>query len=285
MKRAGAASAICQRHTALNSPGGFGKSPPLQTFTAVRLSIRFFQDDQPTAPLAVWAYLVQAEALQHDVLLEHDSWIRSNDRSYRTLAPRPGNNRVWGALTLSLSGQHGATAFVPDLSTHRQSFHLLYGGDAGITLSHDHRLIEVDIVGRSGAPALTGCYLGDMLQAADTLSMEEHIVEKGSQLIPLASVAGLKPSLSHYYDCLRRSSCPTPRLLLHFLVTPAHNTSLSRAQLPLFPWMRVSCCPHHSAWTLSFTLCAMKQFRHATNLRSLWPSLHTVPLHPPCSND
>ena len=59
--------------------------------------------------------------MQHDVLLGRDSWMRFNDRSYRTLAPRLGNNWALEELTLSLPGLHGVTAFVPDSSTHLES--------------------------------------------------------------------------------------------------------------------------------------------------------------------
>ena len=69
--------------------------------------------------------------------------------------PRPGNNRVLGELTPSLPGLHGDTAFVPDALAHQERFHLLYAGDAGITLSRDDRLVEVDLVRRNGAPTLT----------------------------------------------------------------------------------------------------------------------------------
>ena len=108
--------------------------------------------------------------MQHDVLLGRNSWMRLIDRSYRTLAPRPEDNRILGELTLSLPGLHGATAFIPDSSTHPESFHLLYVGDVGITLSCKHRLIEVDLVRRNGAPALAGCYIVYMLHAADNFS-------------------------------------------------------------------------------------------------------------------
>ena len=80
--------------------------------------------------------------------------------------------------------------------------------------------------------------------------------------------------LAHYYACLWRPSYPTPRLLLHFLVTLAHDTGLFRAQLPLplLPWTRISSCPHHSVWVPSFTICAKNQFRHATNLGLCGPA-------------
>ena len=69
MKRAGPASAICERHTPSRSGGEFGRSLPLQTSTTVPLSVKFFHDDRPTASLAVWASVVPEEAMQHYVLL------------------------------------------------------------------------------------------------------------------------------------------------------------------------------------------------------------------------
>ena len=143
--------------------------------------------------------------MQHDVLLGRASWMRLNDGSYRTLAPRPETNRVLGELTTSLSRLHGATAFVPDSPIRPERFHLLYVGEAGITLSRDHRFIEVGLVRRDGVPALADCYLVDMLHAVDNLSTEEHIVENGQHVIPLAGVADWEPgalhgtSLVHYY--------------------------------------------------------------------------------------
>ena len=129
--------------------------------------------------------------MQHDVLLGRDSWMRFKDRSYRTLAPRPENNQVLGKLTLSLSGLHGATAFVPASSTHSKTCHLLNAGDVGITLSREHRLIQVDLVRRNGAPALAGCYLVDMLHAADTFSTEKTYRGKWTTNHPVSRRRGL----------------------------------------------------------------------------------------------
>ena len=172
IKRVGAASATCERHTPHRSWGGFGKSPPLETSAAVRLSVQFFLDDQPTTLLVMWAYVVPSEAMQHDVLLGRDSWMRLQDCSYRTLAPCPITNRVLGELTLSLPGLQGATAFVPDSSAHPESFHLFYAGDTGFTLSHDRRLVHVDLVRSNGVSAFAGCYLVNMLHAATVFSAE-----------------------------------------------------------------------------------------------------------------
>ena len=92
-----------------------------------------------------------------------------------------------------------------------------------------------------------------MLHAADIISTVKHIVENDRQLMPLAGVADLEPG-----DLRGTSSNPLLRVPLEailsdtpaptpFLVTLAHNTSLSQAQLPLLPWTRISFCSHHSA--------------------------------------
>ena len=129
--------------------------------------------------------------MQHDTLLGRDSWMRLNGRFYRTLAPRPGNDRVLGELTLLPPGLHGVTAFVPDSPTHPERFNQPYTDDAGITLSHDHRLVDADLARSSGAPPLAGCCLVDMLHTADNKG--EHVVENDHQLIPLASIADVEP--------------------------------------------------------------------------------------------
>ena len=199
--------------------------------------------------------------------------------------------RAMGDLKLSLPGLRGATAFVPDASAHQESCRLVYAGDAGITLYRDHRLVDVDLARSNGAPARADCYLVGMPHAADIFCTEEHIVENGRQLSPLASVTDLEPgaligtSSSHCYECPWRSSCPALQFRLHFLATLAHNTPFSWAQLLLLPWTRISSFPHHSVWIPSFTTCATKQFCHATNLTPLRPSVHTAPLHLLCSND
>ena len=56
----------------------------MQTSTAIRLSVQFLHNDQPTASLAVWTYIILSEAMQHTVLLGRDSWIRFSERSCST---------------------------------------------------------------------------------------------------------------------------------------------------------------------------------------------------------
>ena len=179
--------------------------------------------------------------------------MRLNDRSYGTLPPRPGNNRVLRELTLSLTGLYGAKACVTDASAHLESFYLIYGGDAGITPSRGHRFVEVDLVRSSGAPTLASCYLVEVLHAAYNCSTEKLIVENVHQFIVLAVVAAqeadalLDTSSEPLLRVLWRPSCPTLQLLLHFFVTFAHTNSLSRAQLRLLPRTRSSGCPYHRA--------------------------------------
>lgn len=86
MKTALAAAVVCERRTPPRSWGGIGKSPPLQTDAGVFLSVQFFHNNLPTASLAVWVYVVSPEAMQQPVILGRDSWVRSSDRSYSTLA-------------------------------------------------------------------------------------------------------------------------------------------------------------------------------------------------------
>ena len=154
MKRVGAVSAICERHTLPRSSGGVGKSLPLQTSATVRLSVQFVYDDQPTASLAVLAYIGLSKTIQHDVLLVRDSQMRFHDHSYRTLAPRPGNNLVLREFTLPLPRLQGTTTFIPDISVHHERFHLLYAGDPGITLCRGHRFVDVDLFAVTVPPPL-----------------------------------------------------------------------------------------------------------------------------------
>ena len=83
--------------------------------------------------------------MQHDVLLGRDIWMRFYDRSYCKLDPCPINNSIFSELTPSLPGLHVAAVFIPGSSAHPNGLHLLYAGDTGITSSHDHRLLDVDL--------------------------------------------------------------------------------------------------------------------------------------------
>ena len=152
MKTAVAASVVCELRTPSRPLGVLGKSPPGQTNIVVYSS---FTMACQTASLVVWAYVVPSEVMQHAVLLEHGSWMPSNGRSYRTLAPPLEDNRVMRNLTLSQQGLDGAVALVAT-STPTETFHLLHAGVIGLLLSCDHQLFDITLVRRGYAPALAG---------------------------------------------------------------------------------------------------------------------------------
>ena len=92
----------CERHTPLRFWGAFVKSLPLQTSTTASSSVQFFQDDQPTLSLATWPCVVTVPSRATRPASRTRQLAAFNDCSYRTLAPRHGDNRGLGELTLSL---------------------------------------------------------------------------------------------------------------------------------------------------------------------------------------
>ena len=121
--------------------------------------------------------------------------MRFNTRSYRALPPRPHENRVFGELTLSHHATTGVSAYAIDPTATNGGFHLFYDGTVGVTLSDEPQLLEVNLVRSNGLPALTGHlhYLVDMLPQPGILSMQEHFVASGRQVLPLTGVADLEP--------------------------------------------------------------------------------------------
>ena len=83
--------------------------------------------------------------------------------SYRAL-PRPHHdNRAFGRLTLSHHAPTGVSAYAIDPTATEGGIYLLYDGCAGVTMSDEPQLLEVNLVRSNGSPALTGQYLVDML--------------------------------------------------------------------------------------------------------------------------
>ena len=72
-------------------------------------------------------------------------------------------------------------------------FHLFYDGTVGVTLSDEPQLLEVNLVRSNGLPAQTREYLVDMLPQPGILSMQEHFVASGRQVLPLTGVADFEP--------------------------------------------------------------------------------------------
>ena len=213
--------------------GGFGKARSLQTTEMIRLSVQFLHGDRPSASLAIWAHIVPANSMQYPILLGRDSFMRFNTRSYRTLAAKPLDDRVYGEYTFSHHDDQGAVAYVPDSSAPPEQFHLRYAGHSGISLSHEHQMVEVNLVRANGCPALTGQYLVDMFPDVSTEELfvehrREMFVSEGRQLIPLSGAAELSPG-----DLLGSASAPLMRVPVHHLqplnVAPAINSAIHSA--------------------------------------------------------
>lgn len=84
--------------------------------------MKFSHNDQATAPLAISAFVVLSEAMRHAVPLGRGSRMHFSDRSYRTLAPRPDDNRVIEDLRLSHPNLRGVVAFLSDFSASAGKF-------------------------------------------------------------------------------------------------------------------------------------------------------------------
>ena len=100
MARFGTATTVCETQTPRRSSGGFGKSPPLQTPTTVRLSIQLLHNDQPTASLAVWTYVVPSEAMPCSTLSSSAAKAGSGSASALT-APCPRARAIITSLVTS----------------------------------------------------------------------------------------------------------------------------------------------------------------------------------------
>ena len=102
--------ALRERNCAPRFWGGSGESAPLQTSISIRLSVQFFPADEPTCSLVVWACVVPALVMQHEVLLGRDSWMRFNNRTYRFVPPRAMDHRMFGEIELSHHAPAGLRA-------------------------------------------------------------------------------------------------------------------------------------------------------------------------------
>ena len=114
--------------------------------------------------------------MQHTVLLGRDSWMRFNTRSHGGLPPRLHNNRVLGELTLSHHAMAGVAAYAVDPAATNGGFHLLYDGTAGVALSDEPQLLEVNLVRSNGLHVLTGHYFVDIMPQPNIHSGQQHFV-------------------------------------------------------------------------------------------------------------
>ena len=63
-----------------------------------------------------------------------DSWMRFNSRTYRFLATRPTDHRLFGELELSHHDPAGVRAYIVNPVVSGGGFHLCYDGVVGVTL-------------------------------------------------------------------------------------------------------------------------------------------------------
>ena len=75
--------------------------------------------------------------MQHAVLLGHESWMSFNSRSYRSLPPRPSDQRVFGGLELVHNAPTGMFMYAIDPAASGGGFRLRYEGATGVALSDD----------------------------------------------------------------------------------------------------------------------------------------------------
>ena len=150
-----------------------------------------------------------------------------SERAYRTLPPRPSDNRVLGNLTLSRQHSSGTVDFASDFSVPTGCYHLLYAGDRGISLTRNHQLVPVSMVCNNGSPALAGSYVVDTLYRANDISVDENLVENGLQQTPLAGTTELELG-----NLLGTSCCPLLRVPVESWLHDDDNASASNPGAP-----------------------------------------------------
>ena len=71
---------------------------------------------------------------QHAVLLGRHSWMHFNNRTYRSLPPRPSDHWIFGELELSHHAPAGVRGYAVNAVASGGGFHLCYDGTVGVTL-------------------------------------------------------------------------------------------------------------------------------------------------------
>ena len=97
-----------------------------------------------------------------------------------------------GELTLSFAS--AASVYATNEDAPSDSFHLIYSGDAGVSLSREPALVDVNLLLRSSkTPALVGDSLVTFCSDHGELSSPDVFVSNGRQCIPLVGNANLEP--------------------------------------------------------------------------------------------
>ena len=217
MVATGAAAESYVRSTPPRSWSGFGSHEPLNTNRQARLTVQFYNNNTPSASLAVWIYIIPNKTMRCPLLLGRDSWMRFHSRSYQTLVPA-SDGRIFGELTLSHTFDNAytsATAYTRSCETTNVVHQLRYDGP-GMSLTSSPQLVTVNLTRLNGYLALTGHYMVDITTFHDDQYPSEHLVASGRQTIPLTGNRDLE-----HGDILGTASAPLLRAPLEALVQ--HN--------------------------------------------------------------
>ena len=203
--------------------GRFWRIRPSANFDKRLPERPFVRADEPPCSLAVWACVAPPSAKPHAVLLNRDSWMCFDKRSYSSLPLRPSGHRIFGELELS---RHAPAAGVHDYSIDPVAscggFYFRYDSAVGVTLSDVPQVRAVHLVHNNGSQALTGHYL---IKCSPSLTCPRW----RNTLSPLGDRSF--PSLGWRISSLETSSESATPHSCAFRWTPCSTTG----HLPAFP--------------------------------------------------
>ena len=163
--------------------GGFTESEEaLQTNSTAGLSVQFYNSKEPTAYMQLYCHIVTPTALQHDLLLGRDSFLKFQNHTYATLPNETGKPSV-GILDLRKNPK--AVAWI-QAEDKENDFHLRYVGKEMASLIPHPYMLKVTLVRSDNTPAMTGSYFVQFLEEWN-LDEDVMIVKEGRQNIPLTS--------------------------------------------------------------------------------------------------
>lgn len=143
-----------------------------------------------------------------------------------TLYSLPGRgpgNRVMGELTLASRFAAGASVYATDNTVMGPSFNLRYAGTAGVPLTAEPALIDLEVVRVSGMPAFLRDYLVSFVSDLGPISSPNALASNGRQRIPLVGRTESKP-----YHLVGVACAPLPRIPLD-TVKPPSMTARARS--------------------------------------------------------
>ena len=146
--------------------------------------------------------------------------MRFERRSYTTLPRQPQlphqpPQPTRGEFSPRHHDPNGASAFIPDDRYTDDAYHLRFAGTKVISLSSSPKLVKVNLVRQSGAPAFTGHYMVNTISREDLLPDTVIFVSDGHQTLSLSGSIDLEPG-----DLLGTSLSPLVQVPLATLGHP-----------------------------------------------------------------